>query len=380
MKNRWSSSGKFQGFTTFGLLEQIQEYMKERQCDPEQFNDRTIFMVNVQRHFFWGEKENAEKCRSNSHEVANYARRFLRGYWSFLGLGSEKKRYGTNSDKLDGVWDKNAEEMTEFSEISHPIFRASSALERGELQRKGGRKKTIHVNGSEQNVELILCNVMSASQLSICGAGADLWREVSKDTMASRKLEAHDPLETMEIPAADPRTDEQRQWNLIQALLWRWFENCRKRTIITSHLMQKDQAELYSCAENVRCFVTIRELELIRKLALCWALIFVIMEIVTVLKFRSDLCFKTTASWVRIVNEVEKYVTETTETTEDKDHRALEKLVAKATPRLKLAVALTPIAVSLCERKWVDVNPGSCDHECWVTTKAMIRFATTWSE
>ena len=32
------------GFTTFGLLEQIQEIMKERQCDPEQFKDMMMFM------------------------------------------------------------------------------------------------------------------------------------------------------------------------------------------------------------------------------------------------------------------------------------------------------------------------------------------------
>ena len=40
-------------------------------------------------------------------------------------------------------------------------------------------------------------------------------REVSKDTVASEKPEAHDRLESMEIPTelptADPRTDEQRR-------------------------------------------------------------------------------------------------------------------------------------------------------------------------
>ena len=74
---------------------------------------------------------------------------------------------------------------------------------------------------SEQNVELILRTVMSANQLSIYGAAADICTEVSKDTMASGKPEAHaeDPLETMEIPTepptADPRTDEQRRRNLL---------------------------------------------------------------------------------------------------------------------------------------------------------------------
>ena len=42
-----------------------------------------------------------------------------------------------------------------------------------------------------------------------------------------------------------------------------------------------------------------------------------------VLKFRSDLCFQDrSASWVPIVNGVEKYVSETTETIEDEEHRA----------------------------------------------------------
>ena len=66
--------------------------------------------VSVQRHM-WGEQENEEKCKSNSCEVANHALRFPRGHWSFLGLGSEKKWYGTYSDKPDGVWDEAAVEM-----------------------------------------------------------------------------------------------------------------------------------------------------------------------------------------------------------------------------------------------------------------------------
>ena len=82
----------------------------------------------------YGEKKKIEeKCKSNAPEVADYARRFLRGHWSFLGPGSEKKWYGTYSDNSDGIWDKTAEKMMiEFSETAHPIFRACSALEIGE--------------------------------------------------------------------------------------------------------------------------------------------------------------------------------------------------------------------------------------------------------
>ena len=195
------------GFTTFGLLEQIQEFMKEQKCHPEQFKGRIIFM-SMYNDIAWGEKGNTGRGEYNSQTVADYARRFPRGHWSFLGPGSEKKWYGTYSDNPDGVWEKSAADMMlEFGETIHPLFRASSALERGELRSKEGRKKTIHFNGSEQNVEFILRTVMSANQLSIYGTVADICTEVSEDTMASGKPEAHaaqDPLETMKIPTGRP--------------------------------------------------------------------------------------------------------------------------------------------------------------------------------
>ena len=91
---------KFPGFTTLGILKEIQ---------------------------------NTEICITNSVTVANYARRFFLGRWSFLGPGSEKKWSGTYSDKPLGDWDKTAERMMlNFAESGHPIFRATSALERGE--------------------------------------------------------------------------------------------------------------------------------------------------------------------------------------------------------------------------------------------------------
>ena len=55
-----------------------------------------------------------------------------------------------------------------------------------------------------------------------------------------------------------------------------------------------------------------------------------------------------TASWVRIVNGVDKYVTETTETTPtgNVECRSSGKLVAKAWPQLKPAVTLSPFFFS----------------------------------
>ena len=71
-------------------------------------------------------------------------------------------------------------------------------------------------------------------------------------------------------------------------------------------------------------------------------------------------------SFFRIVNGVEKYVTETTETIEDEEHRASGKPIPKAIPRMKSTVTLTPVSVPTHERKWMDVNPGSYEHKCYV--------------
>ena len=61
-----------------------------------------------------------------------------------LGPGSEKKWYRTCPDKLDGNWDRTAEMMTLrlTTKSGHPMFRASSAFERGDLGSKGHGKKS----------------------------------------------------------------------------------------------------------------------------------------------------------------------------------------------------------------------------------------------
>ena len=63
-------------------------------------------------------------------------------------------------------------------------------------------------------------------------------------------------------------------------------------------------------------------------------------------------------SWVRIVNGIDKYVTETSETIyiEHMDHRVMEKPVAKAEPRPIPTATLSPIFIPVRERNWRDIN------------------------
>ena len=203
-----------------GLLVKIQSQMRDLQCEPEHFKDRIIFM-SMYNDMGWGEKGNTERCEHNPQTVVNYARKFHRGHWSFQEPGSEKKWYGPHTGRPDGSWDKIAERMMmNFSESSHPIFRASSAFERGELRSKGGGRKSVHFNGSDKNIELILRTVISANHLSVYGAIADLCKELSEVFVAPVKPEAPDDLDTTEIPSglsiAGTHTNEQQQGNLVQ--------------------------------------------------------------------------------------------------------------------------------------------------------------------
>ena len=93
--------------------------------------------------------------------------------------GSEKKWYGTYDCKPDGSWDRTTTKMLlNFAGSGHPVFRGTSALERGELRNKGSEKKALHFNGSTQNIELLLQMVISVNQLSIFGAVANMIEEI----------------------------------------------------------------------------------------------------------------------------------------------------------------------------------------------------------
>ena len=93
----------FPGITTSGLLEKIQKLRTDLQCEPEHFKGRIIFM-SMYNDIVWQAKGNNEQCEYNSQTVANYARKFPRGLWSFLEHGSEEKWCGTNQTDHGIEW------------------------------------------------------------------------------------------------------------------------------------------------------------------------------------------------------------------------------------------------------------------------------------
>ena len=125
-----------------------------------------------------GSKDNEEECLSNVRLVSLYARRFGKGQWSFIGPGSGKKWYSVKEDSQQGIWDKIAERMLlEFAESGCPIFRATTPLSRGQLKRKGHGKLSIHFAAVQDTIETIFRIIVSANQLSLYGAIAEMCEE-----------------------------------------------------------------------------------------------------------------------------------------------------------------------------------------------------------
>ena len=101
-----------------------------------------------------------------------------KGQWTFTGPVSEKKWYSIFEDSSQGAWDTMAERrMLEFAESGHPIFRTLSPLPRGRLKSKVHGKLSIHFAATQETIETTFRIIVSADQLSLYGAVAEMCEE-----------------------------------------------------------------------------------------------------------------------------------------------------------------------------------------------------------
>ena len=104
-------------------------------------------------------------------------------HWSWF---SEKVVF----HQAQGISDNVAEKMlVEFAKNGCPIFRATSPLSRGQLKNKGHGKLSIHYAADLETVETIFRIIVSANQLSLYGAVAEMCEEYE-----SLQKERGDPL------------------------------------------------------------------------------------------------------------------------------------------------------------------------------------------
>ena len=144
---------------------------------PENFTGRILFM-SMFNDISCDKKDNEEECLANAKVVSILAKKFGIGQWSFIGPGSEKKWYSMEEDSPQGIWSHIAEKMLlEFAESGCPIFRATIPLSRCELKCKGHGKLSIHFAADQETSETIFRIIVSANQLSLYGAVANMCEE-----------------------------------------------------------------------------------------------------------------------------------------------------------------------------------------------------------
>ena len=84
------------------------------------------------------------------------------------------------------------------------MFRGSSALERGDLKSKEKGQLSIHVDGSDETVKVVLRTIISVNQLSIYGGVADMCEElasgISKCSEGTGRPVAPNNSDTMVMP------------------------------------------------------------------------------------------------------------------------------------------------------------------------------------
>ena len=87
-------------------------------------------------------------------------------------------KYSMKEDSPQGICDNLAEKMLiEFAESGCPIFRATTPLSRGQLKSKGHGKLSIHLAAVQETIETIFRIIVSANQLSLYGAVAEMCEE-----------------------------------------------------------------------------------------------------------------------------------------------------------------------------------------------------------
>ena len=82
-----------------------------------------------------------------------------------------------------------------------------------------------------------------------------------------------------------------------------------------------------------------------------------------------------TVSLVRIVNGINKYLTETSDeiSVASVGDRSTGKPVAKAGPRPTPTLTLSLVSIPYRDRKWIDIDSGKFSQSCFEVSKSMIR-------
>ena len=137
----------------------------------------------------YGEKEEIEKTvfpiLSMQQHTLESSRRDVSHFW-----GLDARRNGTEPilSKPNGEWERTAESMMlNFAESGHPVFRATSASERGELKSKAERRGEERSAFTSTEVKKPSYRFFALLFLSICSVSTEQSQICAKNKIRFKK-------------------------------------------------------------------------------------------------------------------------------------------------------------------------------------------------
>ena len=128
--------------------------------------------------------------------------------------------------------------------VDTPVFRGSSALERGKMKSKGKANLSEHLCGDDETAEVVLRTIISVDQLSVYGAVADMcdelaWR-ISACSECTGKLVAQNNSDTMVMPTelSTKRLRPMKRCKDFAARLWTKIRKSSRSSSIDQTVLQ----------------------------------------------------------------------------------------------------------------------------------------------
>ena len=356
--------------------------------------------------------DNKDECLRNANIVKTYAGRFGIGQWSFIGPGSEKKWYPSENSP-QGAWDHIAEDMLEFAESGHPIFRATTPLSSGQLKSKGRGKVSIHFTADQDTVDTIYRIILSVNQLSVYGAVAAICEEFEdhQDRTGQPVILVGQSIVLGEVKAEtpvhdeDPRNDQIIWQQYIQQIESLSPENRLSKFCKEAGFLRVVEVGQYFVTKDTGDFrqfqsVACREYTLPRDDRASQPKagsnanmrIGLVLEVTTSFqhfKFGLEIRIKSvnqddSHSWVRISYGTVKYVTDSIEDStenpadpqEEESPQTSTSVVAarskaKAKPQPR-ELAGTTTTIPIHQRTWIDIEPSKQDLDSYDLSKKVI--------
>ena len=392
----------FPAFITLQLYGKVTDLLSRLRETQETFTGIILFM-SMFNDISCDKKDNEEECLANAKVVSIYAKKFGIGQWSFIGPESEKKWYSMEENSPQGIWDHIAERMLmEFAESGCPILRATTPLSRSKLKSKGHGKLSIHFAADQETIETIFRITVSANQLSVYGAVAEMCEEYESlhDRSGRRDKVMGQSIVLSEIKTEVPLENDDPAYQNLP--LQRYEERLKslsqtdrvsKFCMDTGFVSVVEIGKYFMTKDNGEQFYAraCREYTLPRSDGSSqpkgWiqgnTKIGPVLEATTSCLYGKhgveiriwSLNEDNTQSWVRISHVSNKFVIDSknndTEVPEDQsEEQALQLKVknfacrskAKAKPQRREPVDYSPSIIPMKERNWIDIEPGNYSH------------------